>query len=222
MRQHSMSLPALFALFAVVSVITAGAASAKCTRLAFSVNDYGKDGPTKDAKQLLDKYIAKWTSDRGIKKYTTGAKKVNCELYLNLIVVDEHTCRAEADVCWAGKDIPPVIVKKANDPAEKSAVTEKTPAGEGPAAKATEKNETKPPVAKSDVDTAPTKPAKAPAPEQANTEPKPAAAKAESAKPTPKETGSVAPPKPAVEPAVVDAPPPPVREPYERDYGGAQ
>jgi hypothetical protein len=77
-------------------------AEAACTRLAFSVNDYGKDGPTKDAKELLDKYIAQWTAERGIKKYTTGKKTVSCELFLDFIVFDEHTCKAEATVCWSG------------------------------------------------------------------------------------------------------------------------
>ena len=80
-------------------------ASASCTRLAFSVNDYGKEGPTNDAKSLLDKYIAKWSGEHGIAKYTTGKKDVSCELFLNFIVFDEHTCRAEATVCWDG---PPV------------------------------------------------------------------------------------------------------------------
>ena len=86
--------------------LAADAANAACTRLSFSVNDYGKDGPTKDAKSLLDTYIAKWTAERGIKKYTTGKKDVSCELYLNLIVVDEHTCKAEASVCWDGAKVP--------------------------------------------------------------------------------------------------------------------
>lgn len=79
-------------------------AQAKCTRLAFSVNDYGKDGPTQDAKTLLDKYIANWTSQRGIAKYNVGKKDVSCELFLNFIVFDEHTCRAEATVCWSGEE----------------------------------------------------------------------------------------------------------------------
>lgn len=87
-------------------VLLADAASAACTGLSFSVNDYGKDGPTKDAKSLLDTYIAKWTAERGIKKYTTGKKDVSCELYLNLLVVDEHTCKAEASVCWDGAKMP--------------------------------------------------------------------------------------------------------------------
>ena len=30
-------------------VLAAGPAAAKCTRLAFSVNDYGKEGPIRDA-----------------------------------------------------------------------------------------------------------------------------------------------------------------------------
>ena len=87
---------------AIGALWVAGPASAACTRLGFSVNDYGKEGPTRDAKELLDKYIAKWTSERGITKYTTGKKDVTCELFLNFIVFDEHTCKAEASVCWDG------------------------------------------------------------------------------------------------------------------------
>lgn len=97
-------------LAAIAAAASALPASAACTRLAFSVNDYGKDGPTKDAKSLLDKYVAKWASDHGIAKYQTGKKDVNCELFLNLIVFDEHTCRAEATVCWDG----PPVAKSAN------------------------------------------------------------------------------------------------------------
>jgi hypothetical protein len=101
-------------------------ASATCTRLGFSVNDYGKDGPTSDAKSLLDKYVAKWAADRKIGKYTTGKKDVTCELFLNLIVFDEHTCRAEATVCWNG---PPVA-------GQPSVSAEKAPAGAGATKKA--------------------------------------------------------------------------------------
>ena len=43
---------------AVAALFCAGTADAKCTRLASSVNDYGKVGPTNDAKTLLDKQIA--------------------------------------------------------------------------------------------------------------------------------------------------------------------
>ena len=88
-----------------VSVLAATAlvttmAEARCRRLSFSVNDYGKDGPTRDAQNLLDKYIADWTKAQGIKRYTVGKKDVSCELFLNLVVVDEHTCKATAQVCW--------------------------------------------------------------------------------------------------------------------------
>jgi hypothetical protein len=98
-RSLHLTLAAVVASAVVVAL--AGPAEAKCTRLAFSVNDYGKDGPIKDAKSLLDKYIANWTAERGIKKYTTGKKDVSCELFLDFIVFDEHTCKAEATVCWA-------------------------------------------------------------------------------------------------------------------------
>lgn len=99
-----MSLSSRLAATAVACALALGLvaapAAAKCTRLGFSVNDYGKDGPTKDAQALLDKYIADWAKSKNIAKYTTGKKTVNCELFLDVGVFDEHTCRAEASVCW--------------------------------------------------------------------------------------------------------------------------
>ncbi len=92
-------------LAAVLVAAMALPASAACTRLGFSVNDYGKDGPTKDAKALLDKYIAKWATEHNISKYRTGTKDVKCELFLNFIVFDEHTCEASATVCWEGAPV---------------------------------------------------------------------------------------------------------------------
>ena len=75
-------------------------ADAACKKFGFTVNDYGKDGPTRDAMNLLDKYIANWTKSQGIKSYTVGKKDVSCELFLTLVVVDEHPCKATAQVCW--------------------------------------------------------------------------------------------------------------------------
>lgn len=118
-------LVARAALAGVSLAVAASAADAKCTRLAFSVNDYGKDGPTKDAMNLLDKYIAKWAAENGVKKYTTGKKTVSCELFLDFGVFDEHTCKAEASVCW-GEGGP--------------AVTTAAPAGAAPAASSATSN----------------------------------------------------------------------------------
>lgn len=98
-------------------------AHAKCTRLGFSVNDYGKDGPTKDAKDLLDKYIAKWAAERGIGKYTTGKKDVTCELFLDFGVFDEHTCKAVATVCWADGPASGAGKSSASSPARSSPAT---------------------------------------------------------------------------------------------------
>ncbi len=103
------------ALLAAACLTTA--ADAKCTRLGFSVNDYGKAGPTNDAKSLLDKYIAKWAVDNGVKGYTTGKKDVTCELFLDFGVFDEHTCRAEANVCWGGSTPQPAKAAAAPTPA---------------------------------------------------------------------------------------------------------
>jgi hypothetical protein len=97
-------------LFAAAALCAAGGASAApvtaktvapaCKDLAFSVNDYGKDGPTRDAQALLDKHIAQWAKDQGIKKYKVGKKNVSCELYLDVGLFDEYTCKATANVCW--------------------------------------------------------------------------------------------------------------------------
>ncbi len=114
MRVAMNVLTALAAGTAMLS-LTVMPASAACTRLAFSVNDYGKEGPTKDAKALLDKYIAKWAAEKGIAKYTTGKKDVTCELFLNFIIFDEHTCKAEATVCWDGPAVKPGETAAAGD-----------------------------------------------------------------------------------------------------------
>jgi hypothetical protein len=106
----------LAALAAGVACVGAEPALAACTRLAFSVNDYGKEGPTKDANKLLDKYIADWTRSKGIKGHTVSKREVSCELFLDFIVFDEHTCKASALVCWQG---PPVTTPKGGDAAAK-------------------------------------------------------------------------------------------------------
>jgi hypothetical protein len=99
----SVLSPGTLALAAGLSLgLLVTVAHAECTRLAFSVNDYGKQGPTDDAKKLLDKHIAEQMTQRGITKYTVGKKDVSCELFLDFIVFDEHTCKAEATVCWPG------------------------------------------------------------------------------------------------------------------------
>ncbi|MBX9591345.1 MAG: hypothetical protein K2X43_18815 [Hyphomonadaceae bacterium] len=112
MRLKSMlfAVPAAVVLLAGTAVEPANAA---CKRLAFSVNDYGKDGPIRDAKSLLDKYIADWTKANGIKGYTVGKKDVSCELFLDLLVFDEHTCKASALVCWPGPDTTAPAAKSA-------------------------------------------------------------------------------------------------------------
>jgi hypothetical protein len=119
---------------AAATTLLATAADARCTRLGFSVNDYGKVGPTNDAKNLLDKYVAKWASANGIKKYTTGKKDVSCELYLDVIVFDEYTCRAEANVCWDGPAATVTPTEASVAPAKKPVGAPKT-APKPPAAK---------------------------------------------------------------------------------------
>ena len=137
--RHSTRFIAAATLVAAAALPFAAPASAACTRLGFSVNDYGKDGPTRDAKQLLDKYIAKWTADRGITKYTTGKKDVTCELFLNFILFDEHTCKAEASVCWDGPAVKGGETAAATGGAEGEKSTEKKAAVKSVPVKATVK-----------------------------------------------------------------------------------
>ncbi len=130
-----MRIASLGAAVVAATVVFATAAEARCTRLGFSVNDYGKDGPTKDAKNLLDKYVATWAAANGIKKYTTGKKDVTCELYLDLIVFDEYTCRAEANVCWDGPAATVTPTEASVAPAKKPAAAAPKAAPKAPAAK---------------------------------------------------------------------------------------
>ena len=99
MRSRSTSV-ALGAAVVAAVCLAATAADAKCERFSYLVNDYGKEGPTRDAKNLLDKHIVKWAAEKGIKNYTVGKKSVKCELFLNFVVFDEHTCTATVQVCW--------------------------------------------------------------------------------------------------------------------------
>lgn len=106
-------------------LFAASPASAECDTLAFEVNDYGKDGPTRDALALLDKHIVANMAKRGITKYKVGEKTVNCSLFLDFIVFDEHTCIAQAPVCW-GRDINKAKAKaKAKTPAKVEAKAKK-------------------------------------------------------------------------------------------------
>lgn len=81
-------------------IFTPAIAEAKCKKFGFTVNDYGKEGPTADAKRLLDKFVAEWMQKNGIKNYRTSPKKVSCELFLDVILFDEYTCRADTTACW--------------------------------------------------------------------------------------------------------------------------
>ena len=107
MRSHLTA-----ALLAALMCFAATNSWAACQKLGFAVNDYGKEGPIRDAKKLLDGYIAKWTAERGIKRYRVGKKSVTCELFLDFGFFDEHTCKASATFCWKGRSNRPKRVAK--------------------------------------------------------------------------------------------------------------
>lgn len=128
MRLLAKILPTLMAgIFIFIGAITP--ADAACKKMGFLVNDYGKDGPTKDAQMLLDKHIAAWADEQGIEEYSVGKKSVKCELFLDFIVFDEHTCTATATVCWGGSKQPKTqTAKKKKKSKSKQAKAKKTPA----------------------------------------------------------------------------------------------
>ena len=188
----SKTVAALSLALAGGVMLSAVPANAACKRMGFSVNDYGKDGPTKDAKSLLDKHIAKKMAEQGIKKFTTGKKDVKCELFLNFIVFDEHTCTAEATVCWDGTALPKnqQIDAKVDGTAKPEAAkseTAATPASTKPATKTeAAKSDSKPdskPAETTAIDANPetkstdAKPAETPSTEAKSTDAKPADAK---------------------------------------------
>jgi hypothetical protein len=122
----AMRALSLFSVAAGLALVLATSpAMAECDVLAFEVNDYGKEGPTRDALALLDKHIVTTMAKRNIKDYRVGEKNVKCELFLDFIVFDEHTCTAHANVCW-GKDLkkikaaPKATIAKAPSPKEPS------------------------------------------------------------------------------------------------------
>jgi hypothetical protein len=97
---HTIICAAMLSMVSLILFPPHALEARECTRHAFSVNDYGIEVPKRDAQLLLDKAVAEWAAERGIKNYTIGEKTVTCRLFLDLIIFDEHTCRAEADVCW--------------------------------------------------------------------------------------------------------------------------
>ncbi len=100
-----MPCRAVIALIATFSTSTLAAAPAKieCKTFGFSVNDYGKKGPTEDAKKMLDKYVADYAKKHDIEVYKISEKTVSCKLFLDFGFFDEHMCKAEAKVCWSAK-----------------------------------------------------------------------------------------------------------------------
>lgn len=99
-KRHHLMITVLALSLVGLSGIIAPSAQAGCKRFGFTVNDYGKEGPTRDAKKLLDNFIKEWMTKQGIKNYRTRPKTVKCELFLDVGLFDEYTCRADTTACW--------------------------------------------------------------------------------------------------------------------------
>ncbi|MEL7542168.1 MAG: hypothetical protein AAGJ70_00170 [Pseudomonadota bacterium] len=96
---------ALVATIAVISTLTSYAPEAsahgQCKIVGYEVRDFGKVGPTADAKRLLDERIPKWAKKNGYRgAHKSGKKKVSCKLYLDVGFFDEWTCTATQRVCY--------------------------------------------------------------------------------------------------------------------------
>ena len=192
-------MPSIATAIASVAILTVGAVSpsdAACRKMGFLVNDYGKDGPSKDAQELLEKDVAKWAAGQGIQKYTVSKKDVTCELFLNFIVFDEHTCTASATVCWDEKT------------AGKSAVPATTGAVEKTTTEASAKPDTKSEKTATTSDAKPdTKSEKTATTSEAKPDTKNPAAEAKTTKDNAKvETGTVASKEPAAAAAAAASP----------------
>ena len=71
-----------------------------CHRFAHSTNDYGKIGPTSEAKRLVEVAAKSWAASNKVKKFSMGAKSVKCVLFLDFGLFDEYTCTAEMSICY--------------------------------------------------------------------------------------------------------------------------
>jgi hypothetical protein len=100
-RSQSAAL-AFLSLAALIAAPMPAASARQCQPLASSVNDYGKEGPARDAQTRLDAYAKRWAADHGVKTYTLGKKAVTCKLFLDFGFFNEYTCEAQADICWGG------------------------------------------------------------------------------------------------------------------------
>lgn len=71
-----------------------------CHRFAHSTNDYGKIGPTSEAKRLVEVAAENWAAAHKVKRFSLGAKSVKCVLFLDFGLFDEYTCTAEMSICY--------------------------------------------------------------------------------------------------------------------------
>ncbi len=88
------------ALIIAGSIVTTPAAARTCEWHAFEVNDYGKEGPIRMARENLYKWVDNLKKEKRIKNVSVSERKPKCRLFLDFGIFDEHTCRIEAKICW--------------------------------------------------------------------------------------------------------------------------
>lgn len=94
----SLCLAASMTLFS--APYTSTPAEAVCQRHAFIVNDFGKEGPIRMARENLYKFVEKLKKEKNIKHIRVKESKPSCFVYLDVGLFNEHTCRIEASMCW--------------------------------------------------------------------------------------------------------------------------
>lgn len=85
---------------------TAAQQQKTCATLGFTVNDFGKDEPARQATVFLGRLIAETMDKHYIKGWVAGTPKITCTFFTKFMGFDEYTCKAESEVCWPGTRDP--------------------------------------------------------------------------------------------------------------------
>ena len=71
-----------------------------CETHIFEVNDYGKVGPIKFARENLQKYVDQVKKQRNLRQVKVVEGEPKCWKFLDFGFFDEWTCSVKAAICW--------------------------------------------------------------------------------------------------------------------------